>query len=60
MGYMRNVYKIVMGKPEAGRDHSNDAVEDGRIILEWSLGKFGGKMWTGFICLSIRTSGGLL
>jgi hypothetical protein len=33
---------------------------DAKIILEWILRKYGGKMWTGCICLRIRTSGGLL
>jgi hypothetical protein len=32
-----------------GRDHSEDLGVDGRIILEWILGKYGGKVWTGFI-----------
>jgi len=33
---------------------------DGRIILEWILGKQGGRMRTGCIWLRIRTSGGML
>jgi hypothetical protein len=32
-----------------GRDHSEDLGVDGRIILEWILGKYGGEMWTGSI-----------
>jgi hypothetical protein len=43
-----------------GRDHSEDLGVDGRIILEWILGKYGGKVWTGFIWLRIATSDGLL
>jgi hypothetical protein len=35
---MRNAYKILIGKPEEG-DHSEDLGVDGRIILEWFLGK---------------------
>jgi hypothetical protein len=31
-----------------------------KIILEWILGKQGGKVWTGFIWLKKGTSGGLL
>jgi len=42
-----------------GKDHSEDLVVDGRIILEWILGKYGGKLWTGFMCLRIETTGGL-
>jgi hypothetical protein len=30
----------------------------GRIILEWILGKQGGKVWTAFIWLRIGTDGG--
>jgi hypothetical protein len=42
-----------------GRDRSEDLGVDEKIILEWILGK-GGKVWTGFVCLRIGTSGGLL
>jgi hypothetical protein len=38
MGEVRNAYKISVGKPK-GRDHSEDLGEDGRIVLEWILGK---------------------
>jgi hypothetical protein len=37
---MRNVYKILVGKPE-GRDHSGDLGVDGKMILELILGKSG-------------------
>jgi hypothetical protein len=43
-----------------GRDHSENLDVDGKIILEWIIGKYGGKVWTGFIWLSMWTSGGLL
>jgi len=36
-----------------------DLVIDGRMILEWILGKQGWKVWTGFIWLRMGTSGGL-
>jgi hypothetical protein len=32
-------------------DHSEDLEVDGRIILEWILGNYGGKVWTGGIWL---------
>jgi len=35
MGEMRNAYKILVGKPE------------GKTVLEWILGRQGGKEWTG-------------
>jgi hypothetical protein len=43
-----------------GRDHWEDLLVDGRLILEWILGKRGGKVWTGFIWLRRGTAGGLL
>jgi hypothetical protein len=41
-----------------GRDHSKDLHADGRIILQWILGKEGWKVWIGFIWLRIGTGGG--
>jgi hypothetical protein len=43
-----------------GRDHSKYLGVDGRIMLEWILGKLRGKVWMGCIWLRTRTSGGLL
>jgi hypothetical protein len=43
-----------------GRDQSEDLGVDGKMILEMILGKYGGKVWTGFIWLRIGTNGGLL
>jgi hypothetical protein len=43
-----------------GRDYSEDLGIDGRIVLEWILGKLGGKVWTVCIWLRIGTSGELL
>jgi hypothetical protein len=40
--------------------HSEDLGVDGNIILEWILGKQGGKLWTGFIWLRMGISGELL
>jgi hypothetical protein len=31
------------------RDHSKDLGLDGKIILEWILGKQGGRVWNGFM-----------
>jgi hypothetical protein len=41
-------------------DHSQDLGVDGRIILEWMLGKSAGKVWAGFIWLRIGTICGFL
>jgi hypothetical protein len=37
-----------------------DLGTDGKIILQWILGKYGGKVWTGCIWLRLGTSGGFL
>jgi hypothetical protein len=42
------------------RDHLEDLGIEGKIILEWALGKLNGKVCTRFIRLRIGTSGGLL
>jgi len=44
---------------QKGRDHLEDLDVNGKIMLEWILGKWGVKMWTGFIWLRIRNSAGL-
>jgi hypothetical protein len=41
-------------------DHSEDLGVDGKIILDWILGKKDGREWTGCIWLRTRISGGLL
>jgi len=41
-----------------GRHHWKDLGVDGKIILEYILGKQGRKAWTGFIWPRIETSGG--
>jgi hypothetical protein len=38
MGEMKNTYHILVGKPE-GKNHLEDLGVDGKIILEWILGK---------------------
>jgi hypothetical protein len=42
------------------KDHCKDLGIDERILLEWFLGNYGGKLWTGCLWLRIETSGGLL
>jgi hypothetical protein len=37
-----------------GRDLSEDLAVVGRIILEYIIGKWGGKVWTGLSWLRIR------
>jgi hypothetical protein len=43
-----------------GGDHAKDLGVDGRVILEWILGKQGGKVWTGCIWLSLGARVGFL
>jgi hypothetical protein len=43
-----------------GRDHSEDLDVDGKIIFEWILGKWGGKIWIDCIWLRTGTSSRLL
>jgi hypothetical protein len=47
MGDIRNVY-IILAINMKGRDHLEDLGTEGKILLEWILGKYGGKVWTGF------------
>jgi hypothetical protein len=35
-----------------GRDHAEDPGVEWKIILDWLLGKYGGKVWTG--CIWVR------
>jgi len=51
---------IYLSENLKGRDHSEDPGVDGKVILEWYLGKEGGKVWIGYIWLRIGTSGELL
>jgi hypothetical protein len=43
MAAMKNAYSILVGKPQGKRPIGNQGV-DGRIIIEWILGKYGGKV----------------
>jgi hypothetical protein len=43
-----------------GRDHAEDSGVDGRIILEWILGKYGEKVWTGCAWVKIAITDGIL
>jgi hypothetical protein len=43
-----------------GRDHSEDVGVDGKRILEWILGTWGGRLWSGFVWHRIVSSGAIL
>jgi hypothetical protein len=53
------MHAICLSAKLSRRDHSGDPGVDGRIILEWILEKYFGKMGTGCIWLGIPISGGL-
>jgi hypothetical protein len=56
MREMRNAYNILV----ENLNNSEDLGVDGKIILQWILGEWSGKGWTGFVWLSIVTISGLL
>jgi hypothetical protein len=58
MGVMKNVHKILVGKPEGKRPLENLGL-DGKIILKWDFGKWGGKLWTRCIWHRMGTNDGL-
>jgi hypothetical protein len=51
---------IFLSEELNGRDHSEHLGIERRITLEWIIGKEDVELWTEFIWLRIRTSGGLL
>jgi hypothetical protein len=48
MGTMKNACKIVIGKREGKRSLGRRR-RSWKMILKWTLGKYGGKVWNGFI-----------
>jgi hypothetical protein len=48
MGDGRNVYRVLVGKPE-GRNHMKDQGVEGRIGSKWTLGRLAGG-WGGVGC----------
>jgi hypothetical protein len=48
MGEIRNAYRLFGTKSE-GKNQVEELYVDGRIILDWILEKYGGKVWAGFI-----------
>jgi hypothetical protein len=56
MKEMRNVYKRFVGTLK-GRHHSEDLYVNGKIILNWILGKQGWIVWIGLILFRKGTDG---
>jgi hypothetical protein len=59
MGEGRNVYGVLVGKPE-GKNHLKYKGVDGRMGSKWTLGRLVRGVWSGFTWLGIGTVGGLL
>jgi hypothetical protein len=59
MGEGRNVYRVLVGKPE-GKSHLKDQGVDRRVGSKWTLRRLVGGVWSGFSWLRIVTVGGLL
>jgi hypothetical protein len=59
MGEARNVYRVLVGKPEGKRplERPRRRWEDG---IKMDLGGTGWAVWSGFTWLRMRTIGGLL
>jgi hypothetical protein len=59
MGEGKNVYRVLVGKPEGKRPpgRPRSRWKDG---LKWTLGRLAGGVWSGFTWLRIGTVGGLL
>jgi hypothetical protein len=51
---------LVLSGELKGRNHSEDLGVDGKIILDWILGRHVTKVWTGCMWLRKGTSGRLL
>ena len=59
MGERRDVYSVLVGKPEGKRPIGDPGV-DSRIILRWIFRKWNMVVWTGSSWLRLETSGGHL
>jgi hypothetical protein len=59
MGEKRKVYKVLVGKPEVKRPLGRPRFR-WESMIRMNLRDIGWGRWSGFICLRIRTGGGLL
>jgi hypothetical protein len=59
MGEGRNLYRVLMGKPE-GKDHLEDQGVDGRMGSKWTIERLVGEVLSGFTWLAIGIAGWLL
>jgi hypothetical protein len=59
MGEGRNVYRVLVGKPE-GENHLEDQGVDGKTGSKSTLGRLVRRVWSGLTWLGIGVVGGLL
>jgi hypothetical protein len=59
MGERRDVYRVLVGKPEGRRPLERPGV-DGKIILRWIFRKWKVGLWTGLSWFKMGTVGGQL
>jgi len=59
MGERKDVYRVLVGKPE-GRNHLEDQSVDGKVILRLIFRKRDTELWTGSRWLRIGPGGGNL
>jgi len=57
MGDRRDVYTVLVGRPEGKRPLGGPSVQ-GNIILKWMFKKWDGYVWTGLIWLRTGTRDG--
>jgi hypothetical protein len=59
MGEGRNIYRVLVGKPEGKRPHGRPR-QRWEVGIKMDLRDIGWGVWSGFIWLGIRIVGGLL
>jgi hypothetical protein len=59
MGKRRDVYRVLVGKPEGKRPLGRHSL-DGRLILRWIFWKWDVGVWNGSCWLGIWIAGGHL
>jgi hypothetical protein len=57
-GGMRNVYRILVEKPDGKRNHLEDLGTDDRILLKCVLNQYNVRVWSGFIWLRMESVAG--
>jgi hypothetical protein len=56
LGDRRGAYRVFVGDPME-RDHMEDLMIDGRIILKWMFKMWDGEAWAGLLWIRTGTGG---